>query len=56
MTTRPDVTDDAIVDFDHHSDDFNLNQRTINAELRQKCPVAWNETTTDSGSSAATTR
>ena len=43
MTTRPDVTDDAIVDFDHHSDDFNLNQRTINAELRQKCPVAWNE-------------
>ena len=43
MTTRPDVTDDAIVNFDHHSDDFNLNQRTINAELRQKCPVAWNE-------------
>ena len=43
MTTRPDVTDDAIVDFDHHSDEFNLNQRTINAELRQKCPVAWNE-------------
>ena len=32
-----------MVDFDHHSDDFNLNQRTINAELRQKCPVAWNE-------------
>ena len=43
MTTRPDVTDDAIVDFDHHSDEFNHNQRTINAELRQKCPVAWNE-------------
>jgi cytochrome P450 len=43
MTTRPDVSPDAIVDFDHHSDDFNLNQRAINAELRQKCPVAWNE-------------
>ena len=43
MTTRPDVTDDAVVDFDHHSDEFNQNQRTINAELRQKCPVAWNE-------------
>ena len=43
MVTRPDVSPDAIVDFDHHSDEFNLNQRTINAELRQKCPVAWNE-------------
>ncbi|MGA9679850.1 MAG: cytochrome P450 [Mycobacterium sp.] len=43
MTTRPDVSPDAVVDFDHHSDDFNLNQRTINAELRQKCPVAWND-------------
>ncbi len=43
MTTRPDVSADAVVDFDHHSDDFNQNQRTINAELRQKCPVAWNE-------------
>ena len=43
MVTRPDVSPDAIVDFDHHSDDFNLNQQTINAELRQKCPVAWNE-------------
>ncbi|MGA9360569.1 MAG: cytochrome P450 [Mycobacterium sp.] len=43
MTARPDVSADVVVDFDHHSDDFNLNQRTINAELRQKCPVAWNE-------------
>ena len=43
MTTRPNVSPDAIVDFDHHSDEFNVNQRTINAELRQKCPVAWNE-------------
>src|SRR5947209_8716040 len=43
MTTRPDVTDDATVDFDHHSDEFNLNELAINADLRRKCPVAWNE-------------
>jgi cytochrome P450 len=43
MATRPDVTADAIVDFDHHSDEFNLNELAINAELRQRCPVAWNE-------------
>ncbi len=43
MATRPDVSADVVVDFDHHSDQFNLNQQTINAELRQKCPVAWNE-------------
>jgi cytochrome P450 len=43
MTARPDVTDDVVVDFDHHSDAFNLNQQTVNAELRQRCPVAWNE-------------
>src|ERR1700733_1663615 len=42
MTTRPDVAEDAIVDFDHHSDAFNLNQQTVNAEVRQRCPVAWN--------------
>jgi cytochrome P450 len=42
MTTRPDVAQDAIVDFDHHSDAFNLNQQTVNAEIRQRCPVAWN--------------
>ncbi|MGB6207446.1 cytochrome P450 [Mycobacterium sp.] len=40
---RPDVAGDVIVDFDHHSDEFNLNELAINAELRQKCPVAWNE-------------
>jgi cytochrome P450 len=40
---RPDVSADVVVDFDHHSDEFNLNELTINAELRQKCPVAWNE-------------
>jgi cytochrome P450 len=43
MTTRPDVADDVVVDFDHHSDAFNANQQMINAELRQRCPVAWNE-------------
>src|ERR1700742_1495850 len=43
MTTRPDVTPDAIVDFDHHSDAFNLNEHAINADIRQRCPVAWNE-------------
>src|SRR5271156_4023140 len=40
---RPDVDADVVVDFDHHSDEFNLNELAINAELRQKCPVAWNE-------------
>ena len=43
MATRPDVSPDALVDFDHHSDEFNLNELAINADLRQKCPVAWNE-------------
>src|ERR1700739_4493402 len=43
MTTRPDVSDDAMVDFDHPSDEFNLNELAINAELRHKCPVAWND-------------
>lgn len=42
MTTRPDVSADTVVDFDHHSDQFNLNELAINAELRAKCPVAWN--------------
>jgi cytochrome P450 len=43
MATRPDVSRDAMVDFDHHSDEFNLNELAINTDLRQKCPVAWNE-------------
>ena len=43
MATRPDVDADAVVDFDHHSDEFNLNELAFNAKLRQKCPVAWNE-------------
>ena len=40
---RPDVSADAIVGFDHHSDEFNLNEREVNADLRGRCPVAWNE-------------
>ncbi|OOK71993.1 putative cytochrome P450 domain protein [Mycobacterium kansasii] len=43
MVTRPGVSPDAIVDFDHHSDDFNLNELAVNAELRRTCPVAWNQ-------------
>jgi cytochrome P450 len=43
ITGRPDIDADAVVDFDHHSDAFNLNELAINAELRHKCPVAWNE-------------
>lgn len=43
MTARPDIPPEIIVDFDHHSDEFNLNELAINAELRAKCPVAWNE-------------
>jgi cytochrome P450 len=42
MGMWPDVDADVVVDFDHHSDEFNLNELAINAELRQKCPVAWN--------------
>ncbi|KZS50171.1 cytochrome [Mycobacterium kansasii] len=43
MVTHPGVSPDAIVDFDHHSDDFNLNELAVNAELRRTCPVAWNQ-------------
>ncbi len=43
MATRPDIGPDVVVDFDHHSDEFNLNELAINAELRHRCPVAWNE-------------
>jgi cytochrome P450 len=32
----------VIVDFDHHCDEFNLNELAVNAELRRRCPVAWN--------------
>jgi hypothetical protein len=37
MMTRPNVAQDTVVDFDHHSDAFNLNQQAINADLRQRC-------------------
>lgn len=43
MTARPDIPPEIIVDFDHHSDEFNVNELAVNAELRRKCPVAWNE-------------
>jgi cytochrome P450 len=43
ITRRADVDADVVVAFDHHSDEFNLNERAINAELRRKCPVAWND-------------
>jgi cytochrome P450 len=40
---RPDVSADAIVGFDHRSDEFNLNERGVDADLRGRCAVAWNE-------------
>lgn len=43
MTARPDIPAEVKTKFDHHSDEFNLNELAINAELRAKCPVAWNE-------------
>ncbi|MGH3971354.1 MAG: cytochrome P450 [Mycobacterium sp.] len=43
MTVRRDIGRDVVVDFDHHSDEFNRNELAVNAELRRRCPVAWNE-------------
>jgi cytochrome P450 len=40
---RPDVSADSTVDFDHHSDEFNANEEAVNADLRRRCPVAWNQ-------------
>jgi cytochrome P450 len=40
---RPDVSADIVVDFDHHSDEFSRHELDINADLRRRCPVAWNE-------------
>ncbi len=40
---RPDVSADSIVDFDHHSNEFNANEEAVNADLRRRCPVAWNQ-------------
>jgi cytochrome P450 len=40
---RPDVSVDVVIDIDHHSDEYSHNEAAINAELRRRCPVAWNE-------------
>jgi len=40
---RPDVSADAIVGFDHHSAEFTRTEKELNADLRSRCPVAWNE-------------
>lgn len=40
---RTGVSAEFVVDFDHHSDDFNRNELAVNADLRSRCPVAWNE-------------
>jgi cytochrome P450 len=40
---RPDVSADVIVGFDHHSAEFTRNEEALNANLRSRCPVAWNE-------------
>jgi cytochrome P450 len=40
---RADVSADVIVGFDHHSEEFNRSERTVNADLRSRCPVAWND-------------
>jgi cytochrome P450 len=39
---RTDIEAGVIVDFDHHSEEFNLNELAVSAGLRQRCPVAWN--------------
>ncbi|MCV7261270.1 cytochrome P450 [Mycobacterium shimoidei] len=43
MIGRANINTDVVVDFDHHSDEFNLNELQINAALRRRCPVAWNQ-------------
>ncbi|WP_101951513.1 cytochrome P450 [Mycobacterium sp. 3519A] len=40
---RPDVSAGVAVDFDHHSEAFSRDELEINADLRRRCPVAWNE-------------
>jgi cytochrome P450 len=40
---RPDVSADVVIDIDHHSDEYSRNEVAINADLRRRCPVAWNE-------------
>lgn len=43
MTLRDGISPDVVVDIDHHSDEFNLNELEVSAAARRKCPVAWNE-------------
>jgi cytochrome P450 len=38
----PDVASECVVDLDHHSVEFNLDELEISSELRRRCPVAWN--------------
>ncbi|MDT5333533.1 MAG: hypothetical protein QOF31_4830 [Mycobacterium sp.] len=40
---RTDVSTDVVVDIDHHSAEYNDNELELNADLRRRCPVAWNE-------------
>ena len=43
MTTRAsDVSSDAVVDVDHHTEDFNLHELEAWAAIRERCPVAFN--------------
>ncbi|KUI21608.1 cytochrome [Mycobacterium sp. GA-1285] len=39
----PDVSADAVVQFDHHSEDFTRDDLQISSAIRRRCPVAWNE-------------
>jgi cytochrome P450 len=41
-TQETDVNPDAVIDVDHHTDDFNLNEVERWAAIRDKCPVAFN--------------
>lgn len=52
---RPDVDGEVAVDFDHHSEEFNLNELAVNAELRRRCPVAWNQSVAVSTPGSAST-
>ena len=38
----PDVSSECIIDLDHHSKEFNLDELATSADLRRRCPVAWN--------------
>ena len=42
MTTfeQPNVNDECIIDLDHHSVEFNLDELAISGDLRERCPIA----------------